>query len=123
MDSKIHIHKNKIRDLTELRIVGRLDSSTASLLSQALEEEVKAGHYKIILNLLETDFLSSAAIRVLIQYYKELRSKRGFLMVQPSDAVRSTITMVGLADLFSSPAQIAQLSAALDYGDEFLRRS
>jgi|GEM_PF-3346269 len=114
MDRKIQIHKNNMRDLTELRIVGRLDSSTASVLSHALEEEVKAGHYKVVLNLLETDFLSSAAIRVLIQYYKELRSKRGFLMVQPSDVVRSTITMVGLADLFSSPVQIDKKVTDID---------
>jgi anti-anti-sigma factor len=83
MGSSITIHREQIQDFRELKVTGRLDSGTTPQLSQALEEEVKAGHNRVMLNLLEVEFLSSAAIRVLLQYYKECRKRQGILVFSP----------------------------------------
>lgn len=53
--------------------VGRIDSATAPKLAEALEAITNDGRYKIVLDLGEVDFMSSAGLRALISAQKECR--------------------------------------------------
>ena len=81
---------------------GRIDSSTAPQLEEALKAALQPGRYKIVLDLTDVDFLSSAALRVLITAAKECRkSGRGdiFLASMP-EKLREVFELAGLDELF-----------------------
>jgi len=83
-----------------LTLAGRIDSYWSNQLSSVLTEEIHRGRYQITLNLSGVRFISSAGVRVLMQFYKELAGLNGSLSVeQPSADVVTVLEMVGLAQL------------------------
>jgi len=55
-------------DLVEIK--GRLDSATAPQLNEKLNEIMENGRYKIVLDLAELSFVSSAGLRVFVNTQK-----------------------------------------------------
>ncbi|MGE5545033.1 MAG: STAS domain-containing protein [Bacillota bacterium] len=96
---QIHIER-PVRGIVEIRVKGRIDSSGSGRLNAALEEEIRAGSYRIGLNLAEVNFLSSAGIRVLLTFHKQLRELGGGLdLLMPSENVRKVLDLAGLSQL------------------------
>src|SRR5262245_27448461 len=86
----------------ELRIEGRLDAYWADHLVRALEEAMRGGDDRIRLDMAHVSYLSSAGIRVLLKFRKELEGIRGSLMVsRPSAAVQAVLELAGLAMLLA----------------------
>jgi len=56
-----------------IKVKGRIDSSTAPDLEKAINDLLKAGHYKLVIDLGDVDFISSAGLRVLIGAQKVCR--------------------------------------------------
>jgi anti-anti-sigma factor len=65
----------------KLKVKGRLDGYWADHLAKALEGEIHRGSHHLLLDLSEVVFLSSAGIRVLVKYYRQLREIQGSLVV------------------------------------------
>lgn len=102
MNNKLEIKRTKEEILLELELKGRLDAYSSGLLSQEIEQEIRSGNYDINLNMLGIKYISSAGIRVLVKYYKELKTFKGQLTISDiSDEARSVLEMVGLHDLLS----------------------
>lgn len=98
--SFMEIQKQTNGDLLEMKIQGRLDAYWSDHLTNSIEESIRQGSHKIQLNLSQVDYLSSAGIRVLLKFYKQLKGINGFLSVaQPSEGARSILAMAGLADV------------------------
>ncbi len=64
----------ELKRVALVEVAGRVDSSTAPQLEQAIQSLIDTGHYNIIVNLSETEYMSSAAFRVLISALKQVRS-------------------------------------------------
>ncbi|RUA15489.1 MAG: hypothetical protein DSY55_06170 [Clostridia bacterium] len=81
---------------------GRIDSSTAPQLEESLKAVMKSGRYNMAIDLSDVDFLSSAALRVLISTAKECRkSGRGdVFLAAPSDKLKEVFELSGLDELF-----------------------
>ena len=81
---------------------GRIDSSTAPQLEESLKSVMKEGRYKIAIDLSDVDFLSSAALRVLISTAKECRkSGRGDIYFAATpDKLKEVFDLAGLDELF-----------------------
>src|ERR1051325_7685410 len=87
----------------EVRISGRLDGYWADPLTTGLAEVVREGGHRIRVNLSEVSFLSSAGIRVLLQFFKQLRAIDGSLSIwHPSQHVVEVLKLAGLHDLLVS---------------------
>src|SRR5262249_49777390 len=100
MTSHLEVSKEALGNALCLRVRGRLDSSWADHLATALEEVIRAGAYRVVLDLGGVTFLSSAGIRVLIVAYKQLLALRGSLTIcQASEQVHGVLTMSRLKDL------------------------
>ena len=96
----MEIRKQRIGDVLELEIQGRLDGYWADHLSQSIEDVVREGTRNLRLNLSGVSYLSSAGIRVLVRAHKQLSAIQGSLSVSaPSEAVRSILELTGLMDL------------------------
>ena len=96
----MEITKKQRDDITELNIRGRLDAYWADYLAQTLSEVVREGAYKINLDMSEVDYLSSAGIRVLLQFYKQLKGIQGlFVVTNPSEFVKTILELAGFGTL------------------------
>jgi anti-anti-sigma factor len=89
-------------ELVELRLTGRIDATWAEHLSSTIENAVRAGAHRVILNFAGVEYISSLGIRVLLVQYKLLSSVKGTLAItHPSDFCRNILTTVGLSALIS----------------------
>jgi anti-sigma B factor antagonist len=85
-----------------IKIIGRVDSSTAPILEQNIKNLMEAGHYHIILDLSEMEFISSAGLRVLISAQKNCRRyNRGevVLAAVPTNILKA-LDLAGFTSLF-----------------------
>lgn len=87
-------------DALELRLAGRIDATWADHLSSAIENAVRAGTHRVVLNFAGVDYISSLGIRVLMLQYKLLKSVNGGLAIShPNDFCRNVLITVGLSDI------------------------
>ncbi len=85
-----------------LDVKGRVDSSTAPELGVVLEDIMEQGTYRIVVDMSELDFISSAGIRVLITAAKTARRwNRGdvYLAALPAH-ILDTFKLAGLTRVF-----------------------
>ncbi|HWQ05182.1 MAG TPA: STAS domain-containing protein [Longilinea sp.] len=85
-----------------VKVSGRVDSSTAPLLSEALTKITESGRYRIVVDMGGLDFISSAGLRALISTQKSCRRyNRGEIALAsvPSN-VAATLDLAGFTPLF-----------------------
>jgi len=101
----MEITEHRTGETLELHIKGRLDSYWADPLARRLEEVIRAGTHHLRLNLSEVAYMSSAGIRVLVKFYRQLQGIQGSLAISnPSEPVKTTLDLAGLATLLTSGA-------------------
>jgi len=100
MAAKVDTKQYKHVDL--IQVAGRIDSSTAPLLEQALKKVMKDGRYHIVVDLAETEFMSSAGLRALISALKETRRfNRGDLrLASMPSKINKAFELAGFLELF-----------------------
>ena len=100
MATKITVKEYKRVDLVE--VSGRIDSSTAPQLEQALDKIIRDGRYRIVVDLADTDFMSSAGLRALLAALKQVRRfNRGDLrLANLPDRIRKAFDLAGLLEVF-----------------------
>src|SRR5258705_5894100 len=90
----------------ELQLKGRLDANWADRVGSAIETAIRAGQHQIDLDLGEVDYISSAGIRVLVKYFKQLKTAQGTLrVVRAAEAVLSVLQLSGIAGLLAAPVE------------------
>jgi anti-anti-sigma factor len=89
-------------ELVELRLTGRIDATWGEHLSSAIENAVRGGAHRVVLNFAGVEYISSLGIRVLLVQYKLLKSVKGSLVItHASDFCRNVLTTVGLTEMLS----------------------
>lgn len=92
----------------ELRLQGRLDANWSDRVGQAIEMAVQSGHHRVDLEFASVDYLSSAGIRVLLRYYKQLKTVGGALRVlRPTAGVLEVLRLAGIAEMLVASLQPA----------------
>ena len=69
----MNITTTELKHCHLVKISGRIDSSTAPQLVDAIDEILNKGHFKLVLDLGEVEFMSSAGLRVLVNTQKSCR--------------------------------------------------
>lgn len=96
----MEITKRQAGTHMEVTVTGRLDAQSANRLSEELAALVRGGLRQVKLDLAELDFMSSAGLRVLLQYYKQLKGMQGSLVVsQASAPVKMVMALAGFEEL------------------------
>lgn len=95
----IDIHVSAHEKVTLVEVRGRVDSSNADQLGEALTGEIEGGHTQLVLDLAGVEYMSSAGLREIVAALK--RAKRGpgsgdVRIAQPSYRVREVLEMAGL---------------------------
>jgi anti-sigma B factor antagonist len=93
------IRQNVSGDSYELLVSGRIDGAAANEMELQVLEAIKAGAKEIFINLSEADFLCSAGIRVILQYWRQLKTQgKRLLVTRPSPAVDGILAMTGFRE-------------------------
>ena len=89
----------------EVKLKGRMDAGWSDHVAGALAECVQSGQHVVTLDMAEVDYISSAGIRVLVMYARQLKLIQGsFSVVNASKPVRRVLELSGLESLLLSPA-------------------
>jgi anti-sigma B factor antagonist len=85
-----------------VKAIGRIDSYTAPDLEESLSSLINDGHFKIVLDMEEVDFMSSKGWWVLIETQKNCkRYNRGELVLTGvQDRIRDSLDLVGMGSYF-----------------------
>jgi len=86
-----------------VEVTGRIDSSTAPQFEAAVQKLIDDGHNYIIVDLKQTDYMSSAAFRVLISAHKQVHksTRRGDVrLANVSAKLMETFKLGGFDELF-----------------------
>jgi len=100
MALKVTAREYKRVDLVE--VSGRIDSATAPQLEKALQKIIDEGRFHIVVDMAETDFMSSAGLRALLSAAKQVRRfNRGDLrLAGVQTKVKKAFELAGLNELF-----------------------
>jgi len=79
---------------------GRITSMSANVLQHNLDEAIRKGRTKIVVNMMEISFLSSAGIRILLMFFKKAKGTGGsFHIEEPSENVINVLGMTALDEM------------------------
>jgi anti-anti-sigma factor len=96
----MEIRKNISNQSCELIVTGRIDGAMANQLEVEVLDCERQGMSEIFINLSEATFLCSAAIRVLLQHYRQMKnSGKKFLVTRPSAEAASALETTGFTAL------------------------
>lgn len=99
----ISVTTKELKRVDLVLVGGRVDSATAPQLEQTLQKIIDAGRYNIVINLTETEYMSSAALRALISAQKQVRHgiRQGDVrLASMPDRIRKAFDLAGFLELF-----------------------
>lgn len=87
-----------------VKVVGRIDSGTAPKLAEEMNKITGSGHYKIVFDFTNLEFISSAGLRILIGTQKTCkRYNRGeVILANARPNIRAALDLAGLTSFFKS---------------------
>jgi anti-sigma B factor antagonist len=110
----MEITSKEFNHIELITVKGRVDSVEAPRLAQALETANRHGKYKLIVDMSQVEYMSSAGFRALsIAQRNSRRHNRGeVVLTQVPDHIREALELVGFIEYFKI---IDPLSAAVEY--------
>jgi anti-anti-sigma factor len=93
---------------------GRLDAVTVPSLEKVLDEQLEAGHVRIVFDLGGVSYLSSSGLRALLRARKIAQSSGGDVVLSGMNSrVQEIFEMIGFNSLFRVFETAAEAAAAL----------
>ena len=94
------ITKNLNGTTLTVALEGRLDTTTAPELEQALKE-IMDGATELTMDFSKLDYISSAGLRVLLSAHKNMMKKGGMKVVNVNEVVNEVFDVTGFADILT----------------------
>ena len=85
---------------TIIKLVGRLDTTTAPALDKTINEDI-AGTKNLVLDVKELEYISSAGLRVLLGAQKKMQKIGSMKVTNVREEVMEVFEMTGFADILS----------------------
>ena len=98
----MEITSKEFKHIEVITIKGRLDSVVASRLAGSLEAANHRGHYKIIIDMSQLEYMSSAGFRALGDAQRISKRHNGgeVLLAQVPENIREALDLVGFTEHF-----------------------
>jgi len=101
MATPFTIQRSAQNDLTILSLEGYLDAHTAPEFENAVQQEIDAGHRRLIVNCEGLTYISSAGLGVFMSFLEEIREAGGDIKIcGPSPKVLQVFEILGFPELF-----------------------
>lgn len=92
------INKEKKGSTLNVRLSGRLDTSTAPELQNSISADLEEVN-ELVMDLKELDYISSAGLRVLLSAHKKMSSKGGMTVINVSETVMEVFDITGFSEI------------------------
>lgn len=107
----IEILSTEFKRVQLLEVSGRVDSTTAGQLGDALNETIDTGKSRVVLDLSKVEYMSSAGLREMVSALKRVQGLPGsggdVRIANPSERVREVLELAGLDEIFKIfPTQV-----------------
>lgn len=90
------------RNEESIMLKGRLDSASAPLVQQQIEQMVGQEPVKLVLDLAECSYVSSAGLRVFINLLRRMSSQGGsMVLTNVPDSVMTVLDMTGFSNILT----------------------
>ena len=97
----MNIEMRELKHVSVVKVSGRVDSATAPDLEKSLQGLLDSERTRIVLDLQDTEYMSSAGLRVLVAMHKAAKKNGGGLsLAQPSTRVKEVLDLAGLTPVF-----------------------
>ena len=104
--------------VTIVEIVGQIDAATAPTAQVKILAAVKPNG-KMVLDMKEVSYMSSAGLRILLMTHRNVTGKGGQMVLAAlSDELKDTLRNIGFLDLFQHQDTLEAALAALTPHDE-----
>ena len=98
----MEITTNTIAGVTFVYLAGEIKSTTSGDVMDSLVDLVKGGNDKLLLNIKDVDFISSAGLRSILVAAKLLKNSNGQMMIcSANESVRKVLETSGFTSLVS----------------------
>lgn len=100
----MEITAQEFKHCNMIKIKGRVDSATAPQMAQAFESAAHAGKYKLVVDMSELEYMSSAGFRALLAAQRESKKfNRGeVVLASVPDRIREALELAGFTELFKT---------------------
>jgi anti-anti-sigma factor len=96
------ITEEKASDVVTLHLSGKLDGTTATAFADKMFAQIESGERRIVIDLAQLDYISSAGLRAIVLASKRLNSANGkMVFCALKDPVREVFDIAGFSSLFS----------------------
>lgn len=87
-----------------LTVIGRVDSATAPQFTQALDSQMDKGVFKLVIDMKELEYMSSAGFRALLAAQRNCkRYNRGeVILANVPDRIGEALELAGFTELFKT---------------------
>ncbi|BAT56919.1 anti-sigma-factor antagonist (plasmid) [Nostoc sp. NIES-3756] len=110
---------NELQPVTVIELNGDVDTNTAPLVQEQILPQVKAGS-KIILDMTQVSYLSSAGLRMLLSLYRQIFNQNAqIILVGLSEEIADTMSITGFLDFFQTADTLNQALEALNAKVQF----
>ncbi len=118
----MEITVQELNDVELITIKGRVDSVQASQLAQALEAANQRGKYKLVMDMSQLEYMSSAGLRALVtaQRNSQHHNRGEVVLARVPELIREALDVVGFAayfKIFDTVASALEVAANLPAGD------
>lgn len=98
--SMLTITKNQEGSKLNVTVIGRVDTNTAPQLDNDISQSLD-GITELVLDFAQTEYVSSAGLRVLLALYKTMNAKQGKLVLcKVNHTITDMFIATGLIDFF-----------------------
>jgi anti-sigma B factor antagonist len=96
----MNIEKNTSGNTTSLKVIGRLDTTTAPQLESTIDACI-AGVEEFILDFSELEYVSSAGLRVILKTQKQMNVQGEMKIINVNDTIMEVFDITGFADILT----------------------
>jgi anti-sigma B factor antagonist len=99
----VEITTKEYRRVAVVSVSGRIDTSTSTQFEETITSMIDKGHFNLVMDFSDVDFLSSSGLRILVTTRKKLREMGGdIVLANPSQRASDSVEIAGLDRLFQS---------------------
>jgi anti-anti-sigma factor len=98
----MEITEHRTTDIVTLSLSGKLDTTTAKAFEEKILAHIESGERRIVIDLAQLDYISSAGLRVFILAAKRLNNANGkMVLCALKDPVKEVFDIAGFTSIFS----------------------
>jgi anti-sigma B factor antagonist len=105
----MNIDTRELKHVSVVKVSGRVDSATAPEMEKALQNLIDLDRSQLVLDLQDTEYMSSAGLRVLVSMLKAAKKSGGDLrLASLSPRVKEVLELSGLTPVFGIHGDVVE---------------